>query len=200
MICTHYASFHSLDRFKKSSLIDETHLSRLIDSIAAQDDILKIIQERQYLKSYIRWLIMNHTRGNHALVNKMTRTERRSLSLDLGLDGSGSQVASSRSSSRRPSTIYVPEDIYGRTSPHHSRRSSTYCTDHGDAFSNYRISEDSYHYDASGHPPSPSRSSFDSMPPTSPRRRSIMRCISTLMERSPAYTLMSPLLPKIVKL
>ncbi|KAF3082054.1 hypothetical protein TWF569_008251 [Orbilia oligospora] len=180
MICTHYTTFHNLDRFKKSSLIDETHLSRLIDSIASQDDILRIIQERQYLKSYIRWLIMNHTRGNHALVNKMTRTERRSLSLDF--DGGVPPVTTSRPSSRRQS-IYVPEEMYGGASPRHSRRNSVYFPDHGDNFSNYRMSEDGYHYDPSHHPASSSsRSSFDSnMSPTmSPRRQSIMKITDIL--------------------
>ncbi|KAK6505748.1 hypothetical protein TWF481_007640 [Arthrobotrys musiformis] len=79
--------------------------------------------------------------------------------------------------------MYIPEEMYGAMSPRHSRRNSAYFPDHGDSFSNYRMSEEGYHYDASHHPPSSSsRSSFDSnMSPTmSPRRQSIMKITDIL--------------------
>ncbi|EPS42462.1 hypothetical protein H072_3624 [Dactylellina haptotyla CBS 200.50] len=182
MICTHYTSFHGLDRFKKSSFIEETHLSRLIDSIECQEDIKSIIQERQYLKSYIRWLIMNHTRGNHALINKMNRTasDKRNLSIDIESHGGLPQISTnSRPSSRRQS-VYSPDEYM---SPRHSRRNSAYFPDHGE-FAGYRMGEhaypEGYSYDPSAHHPasSSSRSSFDGT--MSPRRQSIMKITDIL--------------------
>ncbi|KAF3902753.1 hypothetical protein AA313_de0203458 [Arthrobotrys entomopaga] len=182
LICTHYTQFHGLDRFKKASFIEETHLSRLIDSIECQDDIRAIIQERQYLKSYIRWLIMNHTRGNHALINKMNRTngEKRNMSLELeGAGGLPPLSTNSRPCSRRRS-VYSPDE-YG--SPRHSRRNSAYFPDNGE-FAGYRMGEqtypEGYYYDPTfqNPPSSSSRSSFDGT--MSPRRQSIMKITDIL--------------------
>ncbi|KAF3940539.1 hypothetical protein ABW19_dt0207807 [Dactylella cylindrospora] len=175
LVCTHYTAFHGLERFKKSSFIDELHISRLIDAIAVQDDIRNIIQERQHLKSYIRWLIMNHTRGNHALVNKMARSERRSISLDL--DGnpangsSRSEGTSSRSSSRRQS-VYSPDESFAgyRVGDHgvtsRSRRPSGYFPE------DYRVGDHGYPEGFEPlHRTTSSSSSFDGT--MSPRRQSI---------------------------
>ncbi|EWC44531.1 hypothetical protein DRE_06703 [Drechslerella stenobrocha 248] len=185
LICTHYTTFHGLDRFKKSSFVDEINLARLIDAIASQHDIRAIIQERENLKSYIRWLIMNHTRGNHALSNKMARTadqQRRSLEMEAApkTPSTPSTPSRSRPTSRRQSA-YSPIDgtFSGYASPRQSRRNSAYIPDNGESFAMYGNGEQ-YHYQhhqyqypedgpymASGS----SRSSFDGA--MSPRRQSI---------------------------
>ncbi|KAJ6257525.1 hypothetical protein Dda_7310 [Drechslerella dactyloides] len=190
LICTRYTHFHGLDRFKKSSFLDEINLARLIDSIALQHDIRVIIEERPHLKSYVRWLIMNHTRGNHALSNKIARTadqRRRSMEVDgtVQVPTAPSTPTRSRPTSRRQSA-YSPIDATFPSfeSPIQSRRSSAYIPDHGEHFVAYGIGEPSSSYVHHMHYQYPegydglphvvagsNRSSFDGA--MSPRRQSI---------------------------